>query len=84
MNKELIFETSWQHKRQKKQNVTGRKTESELITLLADKHFSFSFLSFLQMKGFAEYFWATAANTAADACDRESQGLNALLKDASS
>lgn len=81
MNKELIFETSWQHKRQKKQNVTGWKTESELITLLADKHF---FLSFLQMKGFAEYFWATAPNTAADACHRENQGLNALLKDASS
>lgn len=36
------------------------------------------------MKGFAEYFWATAPKTAADGWHRESQGLNALLKDASS
>lgn len=50
MNKKLLFETSWHHKRWAKQNVAGRKTESELITLLADKHF----LTFLQMKGFAK------------------------------
>lgn len=56
MNERLLFETSWHHKRRAKQNVAGRKTESELITLLVDKHF----LTFLQMKGFAEYtvlFW---------------------------
>ncbi len=52
MKKKLLFETFWHHKRRAEQNTAGQKTETELITLLVDKHFINQMVFFADYKGY--------------------------------